>query len=208
MTDALTKSGGVPGRSVTSSAVFADPRLYLLIVVGLMTYTMQQNGYRAASLRAFLPAFAVLDPVVGSVLGLTIYHERLDGGAIRIGIEAVAVIAATWGIARLAKSSAAQPIVRPTAQPAAEPVPAGQPASHPTAEPALAQPEPVPAGPVSLTVAACQPGPLPVAVAVGQPEPVPEPVPAAGPGHISGLLASHLPLPTMPDLSPPSIATD
>ena len=68
---------------------------------------MQQNGYRAAGLCAFLPAFAVLDPVVGSALGLTLYHERLDGGPARMAIEAVAVIAATWGIVRLAKSNAA-----------------------------------------------------------------------------------------------------
>jgi len=106
VTDALTKSVAflIGGHHL---GVFADPRLYLLIVVGLMTYTMQQNGYRAAGLCAFLPAFAVLDPVVGSVLGLTIYHERLAGGQVRMVIEAVAVIAATWGIARLAKSNAA-----------------------------------------------------------------------------------------------------
>jgi len=106
VTDALTKSvaflfGG------HQLGAFADPRLYLLIVVGLMTYTMQQNGYRAAGLCAFLPAFAVLDPVVGSVLGLTLYHERLDGGPLRMVIEAVAIVAATWGIARLARSNAA-----------------------------------------------------------------------------------------------------
>jgi hypothetical protein len=107
--------------------VFADPRLYLLIVVGLMTYTMQQNGYRAAGLAAFLPAFAVLDPVVGSALGLTLYHERLAGGPARIAIETVAVIAATWGIVRLAKSNIASspavtpPVLKPA--PELEPVP-------------------------------------------------------------------------------------
>ncbi|HET7016792.1 MAG TPA: DMT family transporter [Streptosporangiaceae bacterium] len=106
VTDALTKSVAfqIGGHQL---GIVADPRVYLLIVVGLMTYTMQQNGYRAAGLCAFLPAFAVLDPVVGSVLGLTLYHERLDGGPIRMVIEAVAVVAATWGIARLAKSNAA-----------------------------------------------------------------------------------------------------
>lgn len=106
VTDGVTKSVAhlIGGHQL---GVFADPRLYLLIVVGLMTYTMQQNGYRAAGLCAFLPAFAVLDPVVGSALGLTLYHERLAGGPARMAIEAVAVVAATWGIVRLAKSNAA-----------------------------------------------------------------------------------------------------
>jgi drug/metabolite transporter (DMT)-like permease len=106
VTDALTKSVAFLAGG-HRFGVFADPRLYLLIVVGLMTYTMQQNGYRAAGLCAFLPTFAVLDPVVGSILGLTLYHERLDGGPARMAIEVVAVAAATWGIVRLAKSNAA-----------------------------------------------------------------------------------------------------
>jgi drug/metabolite transporter (DMT)-like permease len=106
VTDALTKTVAFLAGS-RQLAVFADPRLYLLVVVGLMTYTMQQNGYRAAALSAFLPAFAVFDPVVGSLLGLFVYHERLGGGPARIVIESAAAILATWGIASLASSSAA-----------------------------------------------------------------------------------------------------
>jgi hypothetical protein len=89
-------------------APFADPRLYLLIAVGLLAYTIQQAGYRAAGLAAFLPAFAVTEPVIGSLLGLIIYHERLRGGPGRIAVELAACTAATWGIARLAGSGAAR----------------------------------------------------------------------------------------------------
>jgi drug/metabolite transporter (DMT)-like permease len=105
VTDALTKTVAylAGGHQL---GVFADPRLYLLIVVGLMTYTMQQNGYRAAGLAAFLPVFAVLDPAIGSLLGLLIYHERLADGPASIAVEAVAVLVAGWGIATLATSSA------------------------------------------------------------------------------------------------------
>ncbi|HUC57609.1 MAG TPA: DMT family transporter [Streptosporangiaceae bacterium] len=106
VTDALTKTVAFLAGS-RELAIFADPRLYLLVVVGLMTYTMQQNGYRAAALAAFLPAFAVLDPVIGSLLGLFVYHERLGGGPVRIVIESAAALLAAWGIARLASSSAA-----------------------------------------------------------------------------------------------------
>lgn len=109
VTDALTKSVAFLAGS-RSLGVFGDSRLYLLVFVGLLAYTMQQNGYRAAGLAAFLPAFAVLDPAVGSVLGLSIYHERLGDDPIRVVIETASVIAATWGIARLAKSAAATPV--------------------------------------------------------------------------------------------------
>jgi hypothetical protein len=103
VTDALTKSVAALA-GLQRFATFADVRLYLLAVVGLLTFTMQQNGFRAAGLAASLPAFAVLEPLVGSMLGLVIYHEHVGGGASRIAVEVVAVLAAVWGIARLAKS--------------------------------------------------------------------------------------------------------
>jgi hypothetical protein len=103
VTDALTKTVvTLPGP--LKFGVFADPRLYLLALVGLSTFTLQQNGYRAAGLAASLPAFAVLEPVVGALLGLAIYHEQVGVSPLRIGIEVVAVLAAFWGIARLARS--------------------------------------------------------------------------------------------------------
>jgi hypothetical protein len=117
VTDALTKTAAALA-GARQFAVFADPRLYLLAVVGLMTYTMQQNGFRAAGMAAFLPAFAVLEPAIGSLLGLLIYHERLDGGAVRITVEVLAALAATWGIARLAQLSAPIGVVEPPKEPA------------------------------------------------------------------------------------------
>ncbi len=110
ITDALTKTvAALIGANQLGA--FADVRLYLLIVIGLLTYTMQQNGYRAAGLAAFLPVFSVLDPAVGSLLGMLLYHEHLGGGAVRIAAEIAAVLAATWGISRLARSTAeAEPI--------------------------------------------------------------------------------------------------
>jgi drug/metabolite transporter (DMT)-like permease len=111
VTDALTKTVATLA-GANRLGIFADLRLYLLVVIGLVTYTMQQNGYRAAGLAAFLPVFSVLDPAVGSLLGLVLYHERLGGGPGRITAEILAVLAATWGIGRLARSTAeAEPIV-------------------------------------------------------------------------------------------------
>jgi drug/metabolite transporter (DMT)-like permease len=101
VTDALIKSVTVLATGHLL-ALLADARLYVLIAVGLLTYTIQQNGYRAAGLAAFLPAFSVLEPVTGSLLGLVIYHERLTDGPVQITVELAACAAMTWGIVRLA----------------------------------------------------------------------------------------------------------
>jgi drug/metabolite transporter (DMT)-like permease len=103
VTDALTKTvAALVG--IEHFGLFLDVRLYLLMVVGLLTFTLQQNAFRAAGLAASLPAFAVLEPVVGALLGLFIYDEHLSGGGVRITVEVLAVMAALWGIARLANS--------------------------------------------------------------------------------------------------------
>ncbi|HEY7323871.1 MAG TPA: DMT family transporter [Streptosporangiaceae bacterium] len=103
VTDALTKSVAALAGSLRF-ALFGDVRLYLLAVCGLITLTMQQNAYRAAGLAASLPAFVVLEPVAGSLLGLFVYHEGVGDGPLRIAIEALAVLTALWGIAGLANS--------------------------------------------------------------------------------------------------------
>ena len=103
VTDAVTKTV-VTVAGLRWLGVFGDVRLYLLATVGLLTFTMQQNGFRAAGLPASLPAFAVLEPLVGTLLGLFVYHEHVGGGSARIAIEVIAVLAAVWGISRLAKS--------------------------------------------------------------------------------------------------------
>jgi drug/metabolite transporter (DMT)-like permease len=107
VTDTLTKTV-VPLAGAQQFALLGDVRLYLLAVVGLLALTMQQNAYRAGGLAASLPAFIVLEPLVGSALGLTIYHERVGADPLRITIEVLAVLAAVWGIARLARSVIAE----------------------------------------------------------------------------------------------------
>jgi drug/metabolite transporter (DMT)-like permease len=107
VTDTLTKTV-VPLAGAQQFALLGDVRLYLLAVVGLLALTMQQNAYRAGGLAASLPAFIVLEPFVGSALGLMIYHERVGADPLRITIEVLAVLAAVWGIARLARSVIAE----------------------------------------------------------------------------------------------------
>jgi drug/metabolite transporter (DMT)-like permease len=144
VTDALIKSVTVLATGHLL-ALLTDARLYVLIVVGLLTYTIQQNGYRAAGLAAFLPAFSVLEPVTGALLGLVIYHERLTDGPVQIVLEVAAFAAMAWGIARLARSdmvSGAHPAAGPA--PLTPPIPPAAPATAPG--PAVPPTPPSPAG--------------------------------------------------------------
>jgi hypothetical protein len=119
VTDALTKTAAALAGTIRF-ALFGDVRLYLLAACGLVTLTVQQNAYRAAGLAASLPAFVVLEPVIGSLLGLFGYHEGVGDGPLRITIEALAVLTALWGIAGLANSVSAD-LARPASLAAATP---------------------------------------------------------------------------------------
>lgn len=123
VTDALTKTVTyvVAHHGI---AVFADVRLYLLGAVGIISFTLQQNGFRAASLSASMPAYAVLEPVVGSILGIVIYDEDVGLGAWHIILEVLAVAVAIWGIIRLAQQAGT--VIVASAQAGTEP-PAEQP---------------------------------------------------------------------------------
>jgi len=78
----------------------------------------QQSAFRASTLTASLPAMTVTEPVVASVLGVTVLGERLDtpGPQLFVLIAAVvAVIVATTALARgeaatMAADSDDQPI--------------------------------------------------------------------------------------------------
>jgi hypothetical protein len=157
---ALTKSV-VALVGIEHFALFADPRLYLLILVGLLAFTLQQNAFRAAGLAASMPAASVLEPVVGAMLGLAIYAEEISGGMIRIVIEVVAVGAAVWGIMRLARSvlevcrRLAAEAPDAAARPPVEPVPAGVPRSAGLSAPAGPAGQPlVPLGSVAALMSA------------------------------------------------------
>ena len=172
VTDALIKSVTVLATGHLL-ALLTDARVYVLIVVGLLTYTIQQNGYRAAGLAAFLPAFSVLEPVTGALLGLVIYHERLTDGPAQIAIELAAGAAMTWGIVRLARSdmvSGAHPAAGPAPlTPPIPPAPSTTPPS-PAASPAPSTTPPSPA-------ASPNPSTTP-------PSPAASPNPVAPPGRV------------------------
>ncbi len=97
--DALVKTT-VAIVSAQHLAVLATFAPYVLVVVGGAGFVLQQHAYRIGELKAALPAASVLEPLTGTVLGLTIFSERIavhdvGSGAVLL-IAAAIAIAAVW----------------------------------------------------------------------------------------------------------------
>jgi drug/metabolite transporter (DMT)-like permease len=84
-------------------ALLRAPELYAWVVAALVGTVFQQSAFRASTLTASLPAMTVAEPVVASVLGVTVLGERLDTPGLEmfaLVAAVVAVIAATTALAR------------------------------------------------------------------------------------------------------------
>src|ERR1700758_2194703 len=96
------------------------PELYVWAVLAIAATALEQSAFRAGPLTASLPAVTISEPIVGSVLGVTVLGETLntnDFGLIIIGISVAVMAAATVALAR---SQAAAPAIderpRPTSK--------------------------------------------------------------------------------------------
>jgi drug/metabolite transporter (DMT)-like permease len=85
------------------SALLRTPELYGWLLVAVLGTVFQQSSFRASSLTASLPTMTVTEPVVASLLGVTVLGESLgaDGTQLIALAAAVAVvIVATTALAR------------------------------------------------------------------------------------------------------------
>lgn len=78
------------------------PELYAWAVVALLATMLQQSSFRAGSLSASLPAGAVSEPLVGSVLGILVLGETVRPGESGWALLIAAVIAMVLATVRLA----------------------------------------------------------------------------------------------------------
>jgi len=104
LTAALTKStldlldGGVID-------VFAHWQPYALLAAGFVGFVLNQSAFQAGHLAASLPAMAVTDPVVGSLIGVTLFGESLGAtGTIAITATVMAVVVMAVATVSLARS--------------------------------------------------------------------------------------------------------
>jgi drug/metabolite transporter (DMT)-like permease len=93
------------------------PEVYVWAVLAIAATALEQSAFRAGPLTASLPAVTISEPIVGSVLGVTVLGETLNTnniGLVALGISVAVMIAATVALAR---SQAASAIAdRPTAK--------------------------------------------------------------------------------------------
>jgi drug/metabolite transporter (DMT)-like permease len=84
-------------------ALLRTPELYGWLLVAALGTVFQQSSFRASSLTASLPTMTVTEPVVASVLGVTVLGETLgaDGPKLIVLVASVVVvIVATAALAR------------------------------------------------------------------------------------------------------------
>jgi drug/metabolite transporter (DMT)-like permease len=78
------------------------PGLYVWAALGLAATAWEQSAFRAGPLTASLPAVTVTEPIVGSVLGVTVLGETLNtntAGLVALGASVAVMIAATVALA-------------------------------------------------------------------------------------------------------------
>lgn len=96
-------------------AELRTPELYALVVVAIAGTAWQQSSFRAGAMTASLPTMTVVEPLVGSVLGIAVLGETLktnNAGWFALGVAVVAVVVATMALARgeaLASAASATP---------------------------------------------------------------------------------------------------
>lgn len=88
-------------------ALLRAPELYAWIVAALVGTVFQQSAFRASTLTASLPAMTVTEPVVASVLGVTVLAETLNTRGPQTLVLVAAVVAVVVATAALARGEAA-----------------------------------------------------------------------------------------------------
>lgn len=79
------------------------PEVYVWVVLAIAATAWEQSAFRAGPLTASLPAVTVSEPIVGSVLGITVLGETMrtnDVGRVALGVSVAVMIAAAVALAR------------------------------------------------------------------------------------------------------------
>jgi hypothetical protein len=100
--------------------------VWALVAVLIVGTWLQQASYQAGALQASLPAVTGLEPVVGMVLGLTLFDERFRAhGPFRLTLLLTGMVVASIAVVVLARAQGRADEAAPSGPvPAPEPEPA------------------------------------------------------------------------------------
>jgi drug/metabolite transporter (DMT)-like permease len=85
--------------------LFTHWPVYALAVFSIVGLILNQSAFNAGALAASLPALAVTNPVLSSILGVALFEETLSAhGVLQYTVSALAVVVMIGGVIRLARS--------------------------------------------------------------------------------------------------------
>src|SRR3954451_3039041 len=85
--------------------LFTHWPVYALAVFSIVGLILNQSAFNAGELAASLPALAVTNPVLSSILGVALFEETLTAhGILQYTVTALAVVVMIGGVIRLARS--------------------------------------------------------------------------------------------------------
>lgn len=85
--------------------LFVHWPVYALGVFSIIGLILNQSAFNAGALAASLPALAVTNPVLSSILGVALFDEALSAhGVLQYTVSALAVVVMIAGVIRLARS--------------------------------------------------------------------------------------------------------
>ena len=93
-------------------ALLRTPELYAWVLVAIAGTAWQQSSFRAGALTASLPTMTVVEPMVGSVLGVVVLGETLrpgDAGWLTLIVAVAVMLVATAALARGEAATAGEP---------------------------------------------------------------------------------------------------
>ena len=90
--------GGGPG------AIFGNWSVYVLIGAGTATLLLASHALAAGPLAASQPGFTILDPLAATLLGLFVFSEHIQTGALQLAGQALGLLLLVAGVTALSHS--------------------------------------------------------------------------------------------------------
>ncbi len=86
------------------AAVFGSWPVYVLVVSGTVAMFLVSNAFQAGPLAAAQPGLTIVDPLVASLLGVTIFGEHVRSGVGALCVEALLLAALVGSVVLLSRS--------------------------------------------------------------------------------------------------------